>query len=241
MYNRENFLSEFGNEFMPKILVVDDEPNIIELAKLYLEREGYQVEGVANGNDALSRQSAVNPDIIVLDLMLPDIDGFEVCRQIRAKSDVPILMLTARKEDVDKIVGLELGADDYLTKPFNPRELVARVRAILRRYQTGQKPSDTVEVGRLRIDLLRHEVAIDGQPVKLRTKEFALLATLAQNLGIVLSRDKLLELVWGYDYYGETRTVDVHVNHLREKIAESGAQIETVRGTGYKMTITEGP
>ena len=241
MYNRENFLSEFGNEFMPKILVVDDEPNIIELAKLYLEREGYQVEGVANGNDALSRQSAVNPDIIILDLMLPDIDGFEVCRQIRTKSDVPILMLTARKEDIDKIVGLELGADDYLTKPFNPRELVARVRAILRRYQTGQKPSDTVEVGRLRIDLPRHEVAIDGQPVKLRTKEFALLATLAQNLGIVLSRDKLLELVWGYDYYGETRTVDVHVNHLREKIAESGAQIETVRGTGYKMTITEGP
>ena len=241
MYNGEKFLSEFGNESMPKILVVDDEPNIIELAKLYLEREGYQVEGVANGNDALSRQSAVNPDIIVLDLMLPDIDGFEVCRQIRTKSDVPILMLTARKEDVDKIVGLELGADDYLTKPFNPRELVARVRAILRRYQTGLKPSDIIEAGRLRIDLLRHEVAIDGQPVKLRTKEYALLATLAQNLGIVLSRDKLLELVWGYDYYGETRTVDVHVNHLREKIAESGAQIETVRGTGYKMTITEGP
>ena len=184
MYNGEKFLSEFGNESMPKILVVDDEPNIIELAKLYLEREGYQVEGVANGNDALSRQSAVNPDIIVLDLMLPDIDGFEVCRQIRAKSDVPILMLTARKEDVDKIVGLELGADDYLTKPFNPRELVARVRAILRRYQTGLKPSDIIEAGRLRIDLSRHEVAIDGQPVKLRTKEFALLATLAQNLGL---------------------------------------------------------
>ena len=172
--------------------------------------------------------------------MLPDIDGFEVCRQIRAKSDVPILMLTARKEDVDKIVGLELGADDYLTKPFNPRELVARVRAILRRYQTGLKPSDIVEVGRLRIDLSRHEVTIDGQPVKLRTKEFALLATFAQNLRIVLSRDKLLELVWGYDYYGETRTVDVHVNHLREKIAESGAQIQTVRGTGYKMITTEG-
>ena len=155
MYNREKFRSEFGNESMPKILVVDDEPNIIELAKLYLEREGYQVEGVANGNDALSRQSAVNPDIIVLDLMLPDIDGFEVCRQIRAKSDVPILMLTARKEDVDKIVGLELGADDYLTKPFNPRELVARVGAILRRYQTGLKPSDTIEAGKLRIDLSR--------------------------------------------------------------------------------------
>ena len=226
---------------MTKILVVDDEPNIIELARLYLEREGYQVEGVANGHDALSRQSAVNPDLIILDLMLPDIDGFEVCRQIRTKSDVPILMLTARREDIDKVVGLELGADDYLTKPFNPRELVARVRAILRRYQTGLKPSDTVVVGRLRIDLPRHEVTIDGQPVKLRTKEFALLATFAQNLGMVLTRDKLLDLVWGFDYYGETRTVDVHVNHLREKIEGSGAHIETVRGTGYKMTITEGP
>ena len=224
---------------MPRILVVDDEPNIIELAKLYLEREGYQVEGVANGNDALSSQSAANPDLIILDLMLPDIDGFEVCRQIRKKSDTPILMLTARKEDVDKIVGLELGADDYLTKPFNPRELVARVRAVLRRYQTGLKPSDIMEAGGLRIDLSRHEVAIDGQPVSLRTKEFALLATFAHNPGIVLSRERLLELVWGFDYFGETRTVDVHVNHLRDKIAGSGAHIETVRGTGYKMTVKE--
>ena len=225
---------------MPRILVVDDEPNIIELAKLYLERDGYQVKDATNGQDALSRFSAVNPDLIILDLMLPDIDGFEVCRQIRAKSEVPIMMLTARKEDIDKIVGLELGADDYLTKPFNPRELVARVRAILRRYQTGLKPSDIVEVGGLRIDLSGHEVSVGGQQVKLRTKEFALLATFAQNLGIVLSREKLLEMVWGFDYYGETRTVDVHVNHLRDKIAGSGINIETVRGTGYKMTITEG-
>jgi len=224
---------------MPRILVVDDEPNIVELVKLYLEREGYQVEDAANGRDALSRLSAVNPELVVLDLMLPDIDGFEVCRQIRTKSDVPILMLTARTEDIDKIVGLELGADDYLTKPFNPRELVARVRAILRRYQTGLKPGDIVEVGGLRIDLSRYEVSVDGQPVKLRTKEFTLLATFAQNMGIVLSRERLLEMVWGFDYYGETRTVDVHVNHLRDKIAGSGVNIETVRGTGYKMTITE--
>jgi len=224
---------------MSKILVVDDEPNIIELAKLYIEREGHQVEGVANGLDALTRQSVFKPDLIVLDIMLPDIDGFEVCRQIRMKSDVPILMLTARKEDIDKIVGLELGADDYLTKPFNPRELVARIKAILRRYQSGLKPSDTIEVGGLRIDLPRHEVTIDGQPMKLRTKEFALLATFAQNLGIVLSREKLLELVWGFDYYGESRTVDVHIKHLREKIAGSGAYIETVRGVGYKMADTE--
>jgi two-component system alkaline phosphatase synthesis response regulator PhoP len=225
---------------MPNILVVDDEPNIIELAKLYLEREGYRVEGVANGQDALSKFASFNPDFIILDLMLPDIDGFEVCRRIRAKSDVPILMLTARKEDVDKIVGLEIGADDYFTKPFNPRELVARVKAILRRYQVGLKPGDAVEVGKLRIDPSRYEVTVDGQPVKLRTKEFALLKAFAQNLGIVLSREKLLEIVWGYDYYGETRTVDVHVKQLRDKIAGSGTQIETVRGTGYKMAIAEG-
>ena len=143
-------------------------------------------------------------------------------------------------EDVDKIVGLELGEDDYLTKPYNPRELVARVRAILRRYQTGQKPGETMEIGRLRIDLPRQEVSIAGQPVKLRTKEFALLTTFVQNPGIVMSREKLLETVWGLDYYGESRTVDVHVNHLREKIAGSGAQIETVRGTGYKITLKEG-
>lgn len=225
---------------MPKILVVDDEPNIIELARLYLTREGYEVESAATGNEALSKQAAGNPDLIILDLMLPDIDGYEVCRRVRAKSDVPILMLTARIEDVDKIVGLELGADDYLTKPYNPRELVARVRAILRRYQTGQKPGETLEIGRLRIDMPRQEVTVAGQPVKLRTKEFALLATFLQNPGIVMSREKLLETVWGFDYYGESRTVDVHVNHLREKIAGSGAQIETVRGTGYKITADEG-
>ncbi len=225
---------------MPKILVVDDEPNIIELARLYLTREGYEVESAATGNEALSKQADGNPDLIILDLMLPDIDGYEVCRRVRAKSDVPILMLTARIEDVDKIVGLELGADDYLTKPYNPRELVARVRAILRRYQTGQKPGETIEIGQLRIDLPRQEVSIAGQPVKLRTKEFALLTTFVQNPGIVMSREKLLETVWGFDYYGESRTVDVHVNHLREKIAGSGAQIETVRGTGYKITLKEG-
>ena len=222
---------------MPRILVVDDEQHIIELAKLYLEREGYQVEGVGSGQDTLSRLSSINPDLIVLDLMLPDIDGFEVCRQIRKERDTPILMLTARKEDIDKIVGLELGADDYLTKPFNPRELVARVRAILRRYKARLKPGTVIEVGNLRIDLSRHEVTTDGQPVTLRTKEFALLVALAQNLGMVLTREKLLELVWGFDYYGETRTVDVHINHLRDKIAGSGAHIETVRGTGYKLTI----
>ena len=224
---------------MPNILIVDDEPNIIELARLYLEREGYLVEGTTSGQEALEKQNTTSPDLIILDLMLPDIDGFEVCRQIRARSSVPILMLTARKEDVDKIIGLELGADDYLTKPFNPRELLARVKAVLRRYQAGAKHSDVMEIGQLRIDVSRHEVTVYGQPIILRIKEFALLATFAQNPGIVLSREKLLEIVWGYDFYGETRTVDVHVNHLREKLSDSGVQIETVRGIGYKMTYNE--
>ena len=225
---------------MQTILIVDDEPNIIELARLYLERDGYKVAGAMNGQDALSNQRSLNPDLIILDLMLPDIDGFEVCRHIRARSTVPILMLTARKEDVDKIVGLELGADDYLTKPFNPRELVARVKAILRRCQMGLQPCEIIEVANLHIDLSRHEVTSAGKLVELRAKEFALLAALAQNLGIVLSREKLMEIVWGYDYYGETRTVDVHVNHLRGKIAGSGVDIETLRGTGYKMTVSGG-
>lgn len=225
---------------MPTILIVDDEPNIVELAKLYLERDGYDVVGVTNGQGALSKQKTLDPDLIILDLMLPDIDGLDVCRQIRAKSTVPILMLTARKEDVDKIVGLELGADDYLTKPFNPRELMARVKAILRRYRMGTKPSETIEIGKLRVDILRHEVTVAGKPLELRTKEFDLMAALAQNLGIVFSRERLLEMVWGYDYYGETRTVDVHINHLRNKLAGSGVDIETLRGTGYKMITTEG-
>jgi len=221
-------------------MVVDDEPNILELVKLYLEREGYQVETVARGSEALSRFPQVNPDLIILDLMLPDMDGFEVCRQIRSKSNVPILMLTARKEDVDKIVGLEMGADDYLTKPFNPRELIARIRAVLRRYQSGQKTGENVALGKLRLDFARHEVSIDGRPLTLRTKEFALLTAFMQNPGTVFSREKLLEMVWGFDYYGETRTVDVHVNHLREKLADSGVNIETLRGVGYKMTVAEG-
>lgn len=225
---------------MPKVLLVDDEPNIIELAKLYLERDGYEVEAANTGQDALSKFVTAAPDIIILDLMLPDMDGFEICRRIRMKSDVPILMLTARTEGTDRVVGLELGADDYLIKPFDPRELVARIRAILRRYQSGLRPSDAMEIGDVRIDTARHEVTIAGEPVYLRTKEFSLLVALAQNLGIVMTRDKLLESVWGFEYSGETRTVDVHINHLRDKLADSGATIETVRGMGYKMSAVGG-
>jgi DNA-binding response OmpR family regulator len=204
-----------------------------------LTREGYQVETVSRGAEAWPKMAQFSPDLVILDLMLPDMDGFEVCRQIRQKSSVPILMLTARKEDVDKIVGLEMGADDYLTKPFNPRELIARIRAVLRRYQTGQKSGETIDLGKLHIDLTAHEAFVEGQRLQLRTKEFALLTTLAQNAGNVFSREKLLEVVWGFDYYGETRTVDVHVNHLREKLSSSGVNIETLRGIGYKMTVRE--
>ena len=234
-YNNRN--NNLQKKRMPKILVVDDEAHIIELVRLYLEREGYEVDEASNGNDAVLKQHSGSPDLILLDLMLPDIDGYEVCRRIRTQSNTPILMLTARKEDIDKIVGLELGADDYLTKPFNPRELVARVRAILRRYQAGQQPGDIAEMGKLRIDFPRQEVTVNSRPIKLRTKEFSLLSTFIRNPGIVLSREKLLEDVWGFDYYGESRTVDVHVNHLRDKLTGSGVQIETVRGTGYKITI----
>jgi len=220
---------------MTTILVVDDEPNIVELAKLYLSQEGFTVEAVYNGEDALTALNTAKPALVVLDLMLPDIDGFEVCRRIRKKSDIPILMLTARKEDVDKVVGLELGADDYLTKPFNPRELIARVKAILRRYQAGLKPGQAIEVGNLRIDPARREVTIDSRQLTLRTKEFDLLLTMAQNPGIVLTRDQLLELVWGSDFYGETRTVDIHITHLRDKLEGSNISIETIRGVGYKL------
>ena len=222
---------------MPRILVVDDEQNILELVKLYLNREGYQVETLDHGRDSLSKTLQFNPDLVILDLMLPDMDGFEVCRQIRNKSKIPILLLTARREDVDKIVGLEMGADDYLTKPFNPRELVARIKAILRRCQTGQISNQSIELNKLRINLTGHEVSINNIPLQLRTKEFALLAAFAQNLGTVFSREKLLEEVWGFDFYGETRTVDVHINHIREKLAGSGVNIETLRGIGYKMTV----
>ncbi|HDH09321.1 MAG TPA: response regulator transcription factor [Chloroflexi bacterium] len=217
------------------ILVVDDEKNIVELARLYLEDAGYVVESAYDGAEALAKIRSLRPALVVLDLMLPKIDGWEVCRRVRATSDVPIIMLTARSEDVDKIVGLELGADDYLTKPFNPRELVARVRAVLRRYERAAKPTRAIHIGQVTIDPARREVTVAGKPIKLRAKEFDLLLALAQHRGLVLSRNQLLDLVWGYDFYGSTRTVDVHIAHLREKLAGSNVVIETVRGVGYKL------
>ncbi len=221
------------------ILVVDDEPNIIELARMYLEQEGFRVQSASDGAKALEMIARQPPAVMVLDLMLPEVDGWDVCRRVRAGSaapDLPIIMLTARDDDVDKIVGLELGADDYVTKPFNPRELVARVKAILRRTRRAAQPQAPVHVGDLTIDPARHEVIVAGQPVELRPKEFDLLLALAEHRGIVLSREQLLSLVWGYDFYGETRTVDVHIAHLRKRLGgSSSVEIETVLAVGYKL------
>jgi len=220
------------------ILVVDDEANIIELAALYLEQEGFRVRSATDGGQALDMIAREHPALMVLDLMLPEVDGWEVCRRLRSGKvapDLPIIMLTARDDDVDKIVGLELGADDYVTKPFNPRELVARVKAILRRTRRAAQPQAPVHAGDVTVDPARHEVTVAGQPVELRPKEFDLLRALAEHRGIVLIREQLLDLVWGYDFYGETRTVDVHVAHLRKKLANSSAEIETVLGVGYKL------
>ena len=220
------------------ILIVDDEANIVELARMYLEREGFRVQAASDGAKALEMITRQPPALLVLDLMLPEVDGWEVCRRVRAgKSapDLPIIMLTARDEDVDKIVGLELGADDYVTKPFNPRELVARVKAILRRARGPARTEAPVHVSEVTVDPARHEVTIAGQSVELRLKEFDLLLTLAEHRGIVLSREQLLNLVWGYDFYGETRTVDVHIAQLRKRLAGSSVGIETVLGVGYKL------
>jgi len=218
-----------------KILVVDDEQNIRDLAALYLEKEGFNVETAANGTDALARFSEVQPAMVILDVMMPGMTGFDVCRELRRENDVPILMLTARSDDVDKIVGLELGADDYMTKPFNPREMVARVKAILRRFEGGRKPQNAITVANLSVDKARREARIDDELMTLRTKEFDLLVALVENPGIALTRDQLLENVWGYDYPGETRTVDVHIQHLRSKLAGAQVMIETLRGVGYKL------
>lgn len=218
-----------------KILLVDDEANIRDLNALYLEKEGFTVEHAADGNAAVARFGQVQPALVVLDVMMPGMDGFQVLREIRRDSDVPVLMLTARNEDVDKIVGLELGADDYMTKPFNPRELVARVKRILHRVEGGRKPQNAIAVANLSVDKARREAKVDETALDLRTKEFDLLVAFVENPGIALTRDQLLGSVWGYDFAGETRTVDVHVQHLRAKLNNAKVQIETLRGVGYKL------
>jgi two-component system alkaline phosphatase synthesis response regulator PhoP len=221
------------------ILLVDDEANIVDLARMYLERDGYRIEAAYDGVAALQAVEKLDPALVVLDIMLPEMDGFEVCRRVRAESDVPIIMLTARDEDIDKIVGLELGADDYLTKPFNPRELVARVKAILRRAERiPARKQESLHLGDVTIDPASRELSVAGETVELRTKEFDLLLVLAENKGIVLSREQLLDLAWGYDFYGQTRTVDVHVANLRKRLQKSeNLRIETVTGVGYKLVV----
>jgi two-component system alkaline phosphatase synthesis response regulator PhoP len=222
------------------ILIVDDEANIRDLAQLYLEKEGFRVVTAVNGRQALDLVQSESPNLVVLDLMMPEMDGWEVTRQLRGQGNLPILMLTARTDDIDKIVGLEMGADDYLTKPFNPRELVARVRAILRRTappESGPAADEPRRLGDVTIDPRSREVTVGTQRVNLRSKEFDLLLTLIDHENMVLSRDQLLDKVWGYEFFGNTRTVDVHIAHLRDKLSDSGLKIETVWGLGYKLIV----
>src|SRR5712671_6311430 len=223
-----------------KILVIDDEAHIIELARIYLTREGFAVEGVGDGAQALVRFGQVKPDLVILDIMLPGTDGLTICKEIRKQSQVPIIMLTARDEVTDKVVGLEVGADDYLTKPFHPQELVARAKALLRRARLEPDQPKLIRAGKLEVDLERHEVRQGAARVQLRPKEFDLLALLARHPGRVFQRSELLDLVWGYDFPGYTRTVDVHVQQVREKLAAASVadpSIETVWGVGYRLEL----
>ncbi|HQY90342.1 response regulator transcription factor [Caldilinea sp.] len=225
------------------ILIVDDEPNIVELNRMYLEGAGYRVLAARTGQEALARFHSDHPDLLVLDLMLPGADGWTVCREVRRESQTPIIMLTARTEDIDRILGLELGADDYVTKPYNPRELVARVRAVLRRTNPPAEASITspLHLGNLMLDPARRTASVGEKEITLRSKEFDLLHHLMENAGIVLTRERLLSQVWGYDFAGETRTVDVHVAALRRELRVSDVSLETVWGVGYKLVGPPSP
>ena len=221
------------------ICVVDDERRIIDFVRIYLEKESFTVISYIDGLTALEGIRSTEPELVVLDVMLPGMDGFEICRTLRAeKNNVPIIMLTARDEEIDKIIGLELGADDYLTKPFNPRELIARIKAVLRRNKLSSRSSQSVlQVGDITIDNDRREVTINGEPIALRTQEFELLRVMAEEEGRVFSREQLLYQAWGYSFAGQTRTVDVHIAQLRKKMAVSAARIETITGFGYKLMV----
>jgi len=222
-----------------KILVADDEQNIVSLLRMYLRNEGYEVVAASNGKQALERFNQESPDLVLLDLMMPELNGFDVCTEIRKKSDVPVIMLTARSDDIDKIVGLEMGADDYVTKPFNPREVMARVKATLRR-RDWDRADDSAErgavtIGNVTLDPSSRDVTVAGTRVRLRQREFDLLEAFLRHPNVVLDRERLLSLVWGQEYEGDTRTIDVHVAWLREKLREGDAKIETVWGVGYKL------
>jgi len=222
---------------MTKILVIDDEPSITNLVSAYLKPEGYEVFTAADGNSGLKAARAFKPDLIILDLMLPGIDGIELLSRLRRESDVYVIMLTARTEETDKIVGLSVGADDYVTKPFSPRELVARVKAALRRLQVASGSSaerSVLSFRHVKVDAGAHVVTVDESPIELTSIEFELLKALAENHGRVLSREQLLEKVWGGDYFGEIRVVDVHLGHVRQKLGNEEL-ITTVRGVGYRF------
>jgi two-component system response regulator RegX3 len=227
-------------EEMPKVLVVEDEPSLVEALEFALAEEGFRVVSTGDGQTSLSLFEREHPDLVLLDLMLPSLSGTEICKQIRADSAVPIIMLTARDSEIDKVVGLEVGADDYVTKPFSMRELLARVKAVMRR--TGDTvdadTSGVVEVSGVRVDHARHEVSVRGQDVQLPPKEFALLELLVRNAGRVLTREVLIDRIWGADYVGDTKTLDVHIKRLRGRIERDPhdpQHIYTVRGVGYKF------
>ncbi len=223
---------------MPKILVVDDEPSLTEALSYALVAEGFEVVTAADGEEALRLLDREHPDLVLLDLMLPRVSGTEVCRRVRRDSDLPIIMLTAKDSEVDTVLGLELGADDYVTKPFSMRELTARVRAVLRRGEAREDDDDALHAGELRLDPERHETHLGDRPVELPPKEFALLELLVRNAGRVLTRDVLIDRVWGPDYVGDTKTLDVHIKRLRgrlERDPHDPELIVTVRGVGYKL------
>ncbi|MCU1465339.1 MAG: two component transcriptional regulator, winged helix family [Actinomycetia bacterium] len=216
------------------ILVVDDEPNIADLVELYLRRDGYRVVKAATGEEVAGAVSSHRPRLVVLDVGLPDIDGLEVCRRLRQTSSIPVIFLTARDTEIDRVLGLELGADDYVTKPFSPPELVARVKAVLRRADGTTATAELVQVGAVTIDAGRREVRVGEEPVAFTGKEFDLLKFLAERPGLAMSRQQILDGVWGHDWYGDARTVDVHIAQVRKKVADS-VRIDTVRGVGYRL------
>jgi two-component system response regulator RegX3 len=223
-----------------KILIVEDEDSVLDPLELLLSKEGFSIETARNGREGLDKFSKVSPDLVLLDIMLPEVSGTEVCRQIRAKSNVPIIMLTAKDTEVDKVVGLELGADDYIVKPYSKAELVARIKAVLRRGVSDHAPGEggVITAGPVTIDVERHAVSIAGVSISLPLKEFELLEFLVRNSGRVLTRTQLIDRVWGSDYFGDTKTLDVHVKRLRAKIEKDPANpvyIQTIRGLGYKF------
>ena len=223
-----------------RVLIVDDDPNINQLIKLYLEKEGYETETAERGDDALNLFKKNPPQIVLLDLMLPGMDGWQVCREIRKISTIPIIMLTAKDETFDKVLGLELGADDYMTKPFDPKELIARIKAVMRRTQTAVAPERELAFPNLVINMSTYLVTYNGKDIEMPPKEIELLYFLAAHPNKVFTRDQLLEQVWGFDYFGDSRTVDVHIKRIREKrpgSEEYGWQIKTVWSVGYKFEV----